>query len=179
MALKATIFKAEVQISDIDRHHYQTYNLTVAQHPSETDERMMVRLIAFALYAGEDLAFTRGLSSDSEPELWKVGPTGAIDLWIELGQPDEKRIRKACGKAERVVVVSYDDRKAEIWWQKNREALSRCRNLTVIYLPIDPAAGLQAMVQRSMQLQFTIDDGRIWLSSGERSSEIVPVRWQA
>ncbi|WP_300673494.1 YaeQ family protein [Desulfoluna sp.] len=178
MALKATVYKTELQVSDLDRNHYETYHFTVAKHPSETDERMMIRLIAFALYADENLLFTRGLSSDSEPELWQISPSGEIDLWIELGQPDEKRIRKACGKAREVVIVSYGDRKAEPWWEKNREALSRCGNLTVLYIPIPDGATLASMVQRTMQLEFTLDDGHIWLISGETSLDIVPVYWK-
>lgn len=167
-----------MQISDLGRHHYETYNHTVARHPSETDERMMIRLIAFALFAHEDLTFTRGLSTDSEPELWQMSPSGEIDLWVELGQPDEKRIRQACGKAKHVVIISYGDRKAEPWWQKNSDALNRCRNLTVLYIPLANGSELSAMVNRTMQLQFTIDDGQVWINSGERNIDIIPVAWK-
>jgi uncharacterized protein YaeQ len=159
-------------------NHYETYNLTVARHPSETDERMMIRLIAFALHADEDLTFTRGLSSDSEPELWKISPSGEVDLWIELGQPDEKRIRKACGKAKEVVIMSYGDRKAEPWWQKNREALGRCDNLTVLFLSLPDEADLNVMVRRSMALQATIDDGNLWFTDGETTLHVPPVVWK-
>ena len=178
MALKATIFKTELQVSDLDRHHYETYNLTVARHPSETDERMMIRLLAFALFADENLAFTRGLSTDSEPELWKISPSGEIALWVELGMPDEKRIRKACGKADQVVIVSYGENKAEPWWQKNCEALNRCRNLSVLYIPLANGADLAAMVNRTMQLQFTIDDGQVWIISEGNTIDIIPTTWK-
>ena len=119
MALKSTVVKAELQVSDLDRHYYATHNLTVAQHPSETDERLMVRLLAFALFAEERLEFGRGLSQDDEPDLWLKELTGEIDLWIDLGQPEEARIRKACGRARRAVVVTYSGRSADIWWEKN------------------------------------------------------------
>ncbi|VFQ46852.1 YaeQ family protein [Desulfoluna butyratoxydans] len=174
MALKATIYKAELQVSDLDRHHYETYALTVAKHPSETAERMMIRLMAFALYADEGLAFTRGLSTDSEPELWKMSPQGDIDLWVELGQPDEKRIRKACAKAGEVVIVGYGEHKTEPWWQKNREALSRCNNLTVIHLPMPQETDFEAMVRRTMPLQATIDDGTLWFTAGEATLHVQP-----
>jgi uncharacterized protein YaeQ len=98
MALKATVVKAELQVSDMDRHYYASHNLTLAQHPSETDERLMVRLLAFALNADERLEFGKGLSSDDEPDLWRRDYTGDIELWIDLGQPDESRIRKASGR---------------------------------------------------------------------------------
>lgn len=178
MALKATIYKADLEVSDLGRNLYQTYALTVAKHPSETAERMMVRLIAFALYADEELTFTRGLSTDSEPELWKKSPSGEIELWIELGQPDEKRIRKACGKARQVVIVAYGAHKAEPWWQKNKEALGRCDNLTVLYLPLPGGADLDAMVRRSMALQATIDDGNLWFTDGEITLHVPQAAWK-
>src|SRR6478609_7781043 len=107
MALNATIIKAELHVADMDRHYYQQHNLTLAQHPSETDERLMVRLLVFALYASEFLTFTKGLSSEDEPDLWQKSLTGDIELWIELGLPSDKRIRKACGRAQQVIIYSY------------------------------------------------------------------------
>jgi uncharacterized protein YaeQ len=116
MALNATIYKAELQVSDMDRHYYATHALTLARHPSETEERLMVRLLAFALYADERLEFGKGLSADDEPDLWRKDYSGDIQQWIELGQPDEARIRKACGRAEQVVVINYGGRAADVWW---------------------------------------------------------------
>jgi uncharacterized protein YaeQ len=132
MALKATIFKAELNIANMDRHYYQTHALTIARHPSETDERMMVRLLAFALHAGDALQFSKGLSDDDEPDLWQKDLIGGIELWIDLGQPDEKRIRKACGRARQVVIYSYSGSSADIWWRQTGEQLQRFANLTVI-----------------------------------------------
>ena len=172
MALKATIFKAELQIADMDRHYYQTHALTIARHPSETDERMMVRLLAFALHAHEALAFGQGLSTDDEPDLWQKDLTGAIESWIDVGLPDEKLIRKACGRANQVFVYAYGGRVADMWWQQSSAKLERANNLTVLNLPLDTSRALANLAQRNMQLQCTIQDGQIWLSSEEHT---VPV----
>ena len=135
MALKATVVKAELQLSDLDRHHYGTYPLTLAQHPSETDERLMVRLLAFALLADERLEFGKGLSSDDEPDLWRRDYTGDIEQWVELGHPDDSRVRKAANRARQVVVFNYGGRASDVWWDKNAAALRRFDNLTVLDVP--------------------------------------------
>ena len=163
MAPKATVVKVELQVSDMDRHYYATHALTLAQHPSETDERLMVRLLAFALYADEALEFGRGLSSDDEPDLWRKSLSGEIELWIDLGQPDESRIRKACGRAREVVVVNYSGRSADIWWEKNRTALARIDNLTVLEIGNATVAALTAMANRTMRLQSMVQDGQLEL----------------
>ena len=163
MALKATVVKAELQLSDLDRHHYATYPLTLAQHPSETDQRLMVRLIAFALYASDRLEFGKGLSNEEDPDLWRRDYTGDIELWIDLGQPDESRIRKACGRARQVIVVNYAGRAADIWWDKNSAALSRLDNLTVIDLDADTVEALGALIERSMRFSVLIQDGEMQL----------------
>lgn len=175
MALKATIFKADLQIADMDRHYYQDHALTVARHPSETDERMMVRLLAFALHADDALAFTKGLSTDDEPDLWRKDLTDAIELWIEVGQPDEKRLRQACGRARRVYVYNYGGRSADIWWEQNASRLERLENLTVIDLPAAACRALAGMAQRTMQLQCTIQDSQIWLSDGNDTVQVDPL----
>ncbi len=175
MALKATIFKAELQIADMDRNYYQAHSLTLARHPSETDERMMVRLLAFALFAEERLEFGRGLSAEDEPALWLKDLTGAVDLWIEVGLPDEREIRKACGKANRVAVLCYGGRGADLWWNQNRDKLERLRNLVVMSLPTAASQGLAALANRNMSLQCTIQDGQAWLTDGERTVHIEPV----
>lgn len=161
----------------MDRNHYQNYSLTIARHPSETDERMMVRLLAFALHADAALLFSKGLSTDDEPDLWQKSLSGEIELWIELGQPDEKRIRKACGRAKQVVIYCYDNRSARIWWQQNRDKLERSKNLTVIGLPAGTSGSMAQMATRNMQLQFTIQDGHIWMADGNEALEIGPETW--
>ncbi len=163
MALKATIYKAELQIADMDRNYYQTHLLTLARHPSETDERMMIRLLAFAIHASESLAFTKGLFDTEEPDLWQKDLTGAIELWIEVGQPDDKRLMKACGRSEKVVVYSYAAT-SHIWYKQIANKLERARNLTVINIPAEASGALQALANRNMQLQCTIQDGQIYLT---------------
>jgi uncharacterized protein YaeQ len=160
MALKATVFRAELQVSDMDRNYYATHAMTLARHPSETDERLMVRLLAFALHADERLEFGRGLSSDDEPDLWLKSRTGEIELWIDLGQPDDSRIRKACGRAQQVVVVNDHRRSADLWWDKVAASLARCDNLTVIDIAADTVAALAALTDRGMRLQCMIQDGQ-------------------
>jgi uncharacterized protein YaeQ len=174
MALKSTIFKAELQIADLDRNYYQNHALTVARHPSETDERMMVRVLAFALYADSALAFGKGLSAEDEPDLWRKDLTGAIELWIEVGLPDEKRIRRACGRARQVVVLSYGGRVADMWWQQNQAALKRQDNLAVINLSTEDSRALAALAARGMQLQCTLQDGEAWLIVDGENTRIAP-----
>jgi uncharacterized protein YaeQ len=178
MALKATIFKAELQVSDLDRHYYAAHALMLARHPSETDERMMVRLLAFALHADPDLAFTRGLSSDDEPDLWRHDPDGTLALWIETGLPDERRLRQACGRAGQVVVITYGGRAAELWWGRNGETLNRHANLSVVNVAAETSAMLTGLAKRNMRLDCTIDDGMAWLSDGDSSVEVVPEVWK-
>ena len=179
MALKATIFKADLQITDLNRNYYQGHNLTIARHPSETDERMMVRLLAFAQYASEDLAFTKGLSTDDEPDLWQKSLSDEIECWIDLGQPDEKRIRKACGRAKQVVIYTYGGGTAEIWWEQNQEKLTRFKNLTIINLPVTETQALAQLAERNMSLQCTIQDNQLWFSNDADNIEVNPAVWRA
>lgn len=162
MALKATIFKAELQISDMDRGYYHTHSLTIARHPSENDERMMARLLAFSLHANEELQFTKGLNTDDEPDLWQKNTNNDIEHWIELGQPDEKRIRKACNRAYQVVIYSYQDRSAEVWLKQISDKLARFQNLEIVKMPQQAIQQLAKLAQRTMQLQCSIQDGQIW-----------------
>ena len=171
MALKSIIYKADLQVSDMDRNHFGEYALTIARHPSETDERMMVRCLAYALQASEQLSFGKGLSDTEEPDLWQKDFTGAIDLWIEVGQPDEKRILKACGRAAQVIVYSYSSN-SKIWWDQISGKVGRARNLTVLNLPVQASQALAKLAQRNMSLQCTIQDRQIWFSGGE---ETVPM----
>ncbi len=175
MALKATIFKAELTVSDLDRHHYASHSLTLARHPSETDERLMVRLLAFALNADEALEFGRGLSAEGEPDLVKKDLTGAIELWIDVGLPDEREIRKASGRARQVLVYAYGGRSAQLWWNQNRAALERLANLRVFELPAQATQALAAMAGRNMRLSVTLQEGHAWIASGDAAAEFAPV----
>ena len=161
MALSSTIYNVSLNIADMDRHYYQSHELTVAQHPSENNFRFMVRLITFMLNASDELSFTKGLSTSDEPDLWQKSLTDEIELWIDLGQPDEKRIRKACGRAQQVIIYVYNERKAKSWWQQQQQKLQRFDNLKVFQLH---AEGVESMASRSMQLQCNIQDGEIYLS---------------
>ena len=164
MAIKATICKASLQVSDMDRNYYGEHALTVARHPSETDERMMVRLLAFALNAHEHLAFGKGLSDTDEPALWQRDLTGAIQHWIEVGQPDEKSMLRACGRAGRVTVYAYGNR-AELWWKALADKLERAKNLAVWRIPTAAVQSLEKLADRNMRLQCTVQDGQLYFSN--------------
>lgn len=163
MALKSTIHKAELVISDMDRGYYATHALTIALHPSETEARMMLRVMAFALHAHEDLVFTRGLSSTDEPDLWRHNPDGTIEEWIELGQPDEKRLRKACGQAREVAVYCHGRQAPQVWHKNMAATLARFSNLRTLL--VDPASeeALANLARRQMRLNALIQDGQLWL----------------
>lgn len=174
MALKATVVKAQLQVSDMDRHYYATHALTVAQHPSETDARVMARLLAFALLAHERLAFGRGVSTDDEPDLWRKSLDGEIEQWIDLGQPDESRVRKACGRAREAIVVGYAGRAFDLWWDKHRDGLARCANLRVIAFPASAVESLAALHAKSMDLQVLVQEGEVQVIGEAGSVELVP-----
>ena len=172
MAIKATIFKANLQIADMERHYYHDHALTLARHSSETDERLMVRLLAFALHAHEYLEFGQGMTTDDDADLWLKDLTGAIELWIDVGVPDEKLIRKACGRSTQVIVYTYGGRIAEMWFAQNKNQFDRLKNLTVINLPVETTNAISKLTQRTMQLQCSIQDGQVWLSDGKESVEV-------
>ena len=178
MALKSTIYKIDLNIADMDRQYYAQHSLTLAKHPSETDERVMVRVIGFALYANEAhaneaLIFGKGLSDDEEPDLWQKDLTGAIELWMDVGLPTEKDIRKACGRSRQVVVVLYGGRIADMWWESNSKNLLKLNNLTVINLPETQA--LARLAAKSINIACTIQDGEILVSNDAGSFTITPV----
>ena len=176
MALKSTIYKIDLNIADMDRQYYAQHNLTLAKHPSETDERVMVRLIGFALYANEALIFGKGLSDDEEPDLWQKDLTGAIQLWMDVGLPTEKDIRKACGRARQVIVLIYGGRIADMWWESNSKGLLKLSNLTVINLPETQA--LARLAAKSIQIACTIQDNEILVSNDVGSFTITPITLQ-
>jgi uncharacterized protein YaeQ len=178
MALKATIYKAELQIVDMDRNYYADHALTIARHPSETDERMMARVLAYALNAQDGIAFTKGLFDVDEPEVWVKSLSGEIKLWIDLGQPDEARIRRACSRAEQVVVLCYSS-SCELWWKAIASKLTRLDNLTVLQLPVATSQALAGLADRSMRLQCMVQDGDIWINSDKANVPVALVRLQA
>lgn len=174
MALKATIFKATVQVADMDRHFYDELQLTLARHPSETDERMMIRLLAFVLHAADQLQFTKGISTDDEPDLWQKSLSDEIELWIEIGLPDESRIRKACNRARQVRIYTYGARAMPPWWEKLKDKVARFDNLAIIHLPAEATTALAGLARKTMALQCTIEDGQIWLGDETETAAITP-----
>jgi uncharacterized protein YaeQ len=167
MALKSTIFRTALSVADIDRGYYGDHVLTIARHPSETDERMMIRVLAFALHAGENVEFGRGLSTEDEPDLWQRDLTGEIRKWIEVGLPDEREVRKACGRAREVHVLAYGGRAVGLWWEAVRGKLERQERLAVAEVPIDASRDLARLADRSMRLQVTIQDGHVVVANSE------------
>jgi uncharacterized protein YaeQ len=177
MALKATIHKATVQLSDLDAQRYTDHQLTLARHPSETDERLMVRLLAYALHAPDNndhgtLEFGKDMWDPDEPALWQHDLTNQLLHWIDMGQPDDKRLLRACGRAKRVTVYTYSGGATQAWWASNESKLARATNLTVREIPAEAAAELAALVDRSMDIQITVQEGTLFVSHGTRSVEI-------
>ena len=186
MAIKSTIFKASLQIADIDHNYYADHALTLARHPSETDERMMIRLVALALQAHKlqticagdgTLAFGAGLSDPDEPDAWLRDFTGLTRLWIEVGQPEDKPLLKATGRADEVVLYCFSH-SAEVWWRTMEAKLARPKNLQVYRVPAAASQALIPMAQRSMQLQATIQEGVLMLGDGSINVDIEPIRWK-
>ena len=178
MAQKATIYKVELSVSDMDRHYYETHKLTVAKHPSETDERLMVRLLAFALNASEQLEFSRGLSTDDEPDLWEKSLSGETELWVTLGLPSVKIVRQSCGKAKEVIIYSYGGRTAEVWWDKIKNSTTRFENLKVINMAEAETSKLAQQANRSMKLQVNIQEGDLMVSVDDSIVYVTPVTWK-
>jgi uncharacterized protein YaeQ len=178
MALKATIYKAEIQLSDIDRGIYGDHPLTIARHPSETDERLLIRLLAFALNVPADrdhgpLEFAKDMWNADEPSLWQKDFTGDIVHWIEVGQPDARRLLRATARVGRVSVYTFSS-STPTWWKGIESELTRTRNLTVWQIPAEQSQALAALAQRTMELQVTIQEGSIWIGDGTHSLEVAP-----
>jgi uncharacterized protein YaeQ len=176
MAANATIYKASLNIADMDRNYYEEHNFTLAKHPSETDLRLMVKLVAFMLNADEKLLFTKGITQDDEPDLWQKALNGDIKLWIDLGQPDEKRIRKACGRSEKVIIYMYQEGSALAWWKQMQNSLGRFKNLSVIYLNIE--GDIELLAKRAMTLQCNISDFELTIIDNDNSVVVKEERWK-
>ena len=178
MAQKATIYKVELSVCDMDRHYYETHKLTVAKHPSETDERLMVRMLAFALNANENLELTKGLSTDDEPDIWRKSLSGELELWVALGLPSEKVVRQSCGKADKVIVYCYGGRTAEMWWEKIKNSTTRFENLQVVNLLDTNTSELAKLASRAMKLQVNVQDGEAMVSVDESIVYVSPAKWK-
>lgn len=178
MAQSATIYKVELSVSDMDRHYYDTHKLTIAKHPSETDERLMIRLVAFALNAHEHLEMTKGLSTDDEPDVWQKSLSGQIELWVSLGLPSDKVVRQSCSKSDKVVVYPYGGRAADVWWDKIKGTTTRFDNLDVVMLPEAETTALAALAARAMKMQVNIQDGEVMVSVDDKIVYLTPVAWK-
>jgi uncharacterized protein YaeQ len=174
MALKSLVHKLSLTLSDMDRHHYGDYQLTIAQHPSENDHRLMLRILAFALNASDTLSFTKGLSADDEPEIWQKSLSDEIELWIDLGLPDEKRLKKACNQSKRAILYTYGDGDQKVWLEKHQGKFFQHQNLSVFSIPYEQSQQLVELVARNMQLSVTVQDGQVWLSNDTGSHLIEP-----
>ena len=178
MAQKSTIYKVELSVSDMDRQYYGNHNLTIAKHPSETDERLMVRILAYALNAHEQLEFSRGLSTDDEPDIWQKSLSGELELWITLGLPGEKIVRQSCGKANEVILYCYGGRTATVWWDKIKNSTARFNNLQVINFSEKDTKDLEKLASRAMKLNVNIQDGDIMASIADSIVYVTPVKWK-
>jgi uncharacterized protein YaeQ len=178
MSQKATIYKVDLSVSDMDRHYYETHKLTVAKHPSETEERLMVRILAFALNAHEQLELTKGLSTDDEPDIWQKSLSGELELWVALGLPSEKVVRQSCSKASKVIVYSYGGRTAEVWWEKIKNNTTRFDNLQVINFSEKDTSDLGVLARRSMNLQVNIQDSDVMVSVDQSIVYVTPIKWK-
>lgn len=164
MALSATIFKIELSVSDIDHGYYEDHSLTVARHPSETDDRMLVRLLAFALRAHRlaevdgELTFGPGLSTPDTPDLLLADWSGLILDWIDVGQPDEKAVAKAAKRADAVVLYPFSTG-VDSWWKVVGPRVASLSNLVVRQVPATAVRELAALVDRRMTVQVTVLDG--------------------
>ena len=176
MAANATIYKVNVNIANMDTHYYAEHSLILAKHPSENDLRLMVRLLAFVFNANEDLVFCKGISQDDEPDLWQKDLSGDIELWIDLGQADEKRIKKACGRAKKVIIYLYQEGMATSWFKQTEKLAKRFKNLSIVYLNVE--GDIEALSTRSMSLQANISDGELNLIDEDNSVLITEVIWK-
>lgn len=174
MALKSTVYRFDLNIADMDRQVYGDFPLTLARHPSETEARMMLRVLAFALHASEDLEFGRGISTEAEPDLWRKNLVGEVELWIELGTPDPERLRKACGRAASVVLYCCGDRAAPVWWEKHGSSLQRFDKLRICQVDDTSCEGLASLAASGQPLQCMIEGGEVWLSAADVSVHVVP-----
>lgn len=167
MALKATIFKAKISLSNLNIHHYDDLTLTIARHPSENNLRMMARILAYLMSAQEEPTFTKGISTDTEPDIWKINHDGSIDHWIELGHLDERRIRQSCSKAKKVTLYTYQGNQSLQWFTSIENGLSRFTNLDIIHFSFPDNQNIEDFAERGMNISCTIEDNEIWLSTEE------------
>jgi uncharacterized protein YaeQ len=163
MALKSTIYKINLSVSDLNRDHYKDYSLTTAKHPSETDERLACRII-------DDLIFAKGLSDDKEPDLWQKSLDGRILKWIEIGHPDEKKLRRLSGRSESIEIYCYQLGVAQVWWKGIEKQALKLPKLKVSFLNVIDKAEISAIIDRTMDLNCVIEGSSIAVSSNSNDN---------
>lgn len=172
MALKPTIYKATLNLVDMNRDVYATEKLTLALHPSETAVRMMVRVLAYALNYDQDLSFTKGLSTAEEPDLWITRPDNSVDCWIEVGQASPERLRKGVSRADKVRLYAYGS-EVDIWWGKHRDAMNALPKTEVFSFVADQVDPLSHLCERNMELTITISEEQLFIASGDQQFEVL------
>ncbi len=176
MAIGASIYKVNVSLSNLETHYYHDFDLTIAKHPSENESRMMYRLLAFLYSAHEDLEFTRGLSSTDEPELWQKDYSGEIIQWIELGLPESKRIKQACGKSQVVKIFTYHKNKSEEWVKKMKGDFQSHKKLPVYHLDVVENGPLEKLVEKSMKLSCIIEEQYMYIGNDQERIGVEIIR---
>ncbi len=170
MALKPTIYKLKIALTDLDRNYYNTLNLTIAQHPSETLERMMARILAFCINAQESLSFTKGLSSAEEPDLWAHTLDGRVALWIDVGEPAVDRIKKATRIAQTVKVYSFNS-KSDVWWIQEQEKFKQL-TASIFQFQWKDIQTLAKLAQRTMDISVTITENSAYIATESGECEV-------
>lgn len=171
MALKPTIYKAQIELADSDRHCFESLSLTLARHPSETLERMAARLLAYCLNCTRGLEFTRGISTTDEPDVWAHSDHGEIEHWIEVGQPEAARLKKACGRARQVSVYAFA-KSADTWWKLNGDSLKVLPRLQVWQFDWEEIQAAAALLDRTVQLSVSVVGGTLYLDNGNASVSV-------
>ncbi|WP_305046849.1 YaeQ family protein [Geoalkalibacter sp.] len=170
MALPSTIHRAVVQLSDVDRGIYETLQVTLARHPSETAQRLVLRLLAYAVCHAPELSFTKGICAGDEPDLWIREPDGRVKLWIEVGTPEPQRLLKACRHAEQVVLLTAGPGRFR-WDAQYRELLTGLDNVRVLGVDYDFVSQVATGLERSITWELTISGGSLYLTSAKQTYE--------
>ena len=175
MGSKVNILRFNLNVSDLDRNYYQEHRFTIAHQPPETGIYIIARILAFTLNAHERLVYTKGTDTKHEPAIWQKDLTDAIELWIEIGEADDKRTRKACSRAKHVIIYTYKEGSSAIWWKQKSAKFNLFKNLSVISLPAQALEDLASMIDRTMDWQCTIQDRHVWIADNDRTVEFDPI----
>ncbi|WP_299659555.1 YaeQ family protein [uncultured Psychromonas sp.] len=170
MALKPTIFKMNINVSNLDQDLYETIPLTIAQHPSETTERMVTRILAFVLNNQEFLSFTKGLSEADDPDIWAKNYSDEFLLWVDVGEPGFERIKKACRQAKSVKVYTFNT-KSNVWWKQSLKDFSKI-TAQVYQFDFEQIQSFASLVERTMDFSITLTDNVFYIAADKGSCEV-------